>query len=455
MEGLIKGLIDVALGHDNNNNNNNNNNDNNDEQRGPQDRDEQSRSTWAQVVTGEEEDDDRRSGHRTHHASSNQNRWNRQENAELGSEEWRVSDSRPSRSPQYQKTVHEEYGKDEDVEQQGYNKNHWNKEENEVANNDGWETVGRKPQRQPHKIQKDQWHGYKRPASEQEYSDEVEIGDSIEPSEEELADLSQACNKLWELDLNRLVPGKDYEIDCGEGKKVYQKEDMAQGSLFSRLSEDIFRRPTFSRFFSLLDNYNPDQGNKEVVTSEERQEQAAFIEEISRTAPIKYLHKYLSSKGVVPENYQDFKRRMTSLWFDLYGRGGTSGSSSAFEHVFVGEIKQRGEQEVSGFHNWLQFYLEEAKGRVDYQGYIFPRRRGQTPDYETQLLTVQFEWNGVLKSVSSMFVGVSPEFEVALYALCFYMGGEDNYIQLGPYPVNIKCYRLGDRIGSAFPIAEC
>lgn len=25
-----------------------------------------------------------------------------------------------------------------------------------------------------------------------------------------------------------------------------------------------------------------------------------------------------------------------------------------------------------------QFYLEEAKGRVDYQGYIFPRRRGQT-----------------------------------------------------------------------------
>lgn len=27
---------------------------------------------------------------------------------------------------------------------------------------------------------------------------------------------------------------------------------------------------------------------------------------------------------------------------------------------------------------FLQFYLEEAKGRVDYQGYIFPRRRGNT-----------------------------------------------------------------------------
>jgi hypothetical protein len=26
----------------------------------------------------------------------------------------------------------------------------------------------------------------------------------------------------------------------------------------------------------------------------------------------------------------------------------------------------------------LQFYLEEAKGNVDYQGYIFPRRRGES-----------------------------------------------------------------------------
>ncbi|GMQ04550.1 hypothetical protein CsSME_00049927 [Camellia sinensis var. sinensis] len=102
-----------------------------------------------------------------------------------------------------------------------------------------------------------------------------------------------------------------------------------------------------------------------------------------------------------------------------------------------------------------EFYLEEAKGRVDYQGYIFPRRRGEIPDSETQLLTIQFEWNGVLKSVSSTLIGVSPEFEIALYTLCFYMGREDNHVQLGPYSVNVKCYRLGNKIGSAFPIAEC
>ncbi|XP_059657691.1 uncharacterized protein LOC132304147 isoform X1 [Cornus florida] len=412
MDGLIKGLLNVALGHDDR-----------DAETDSQSRDERSRSTWAEVVSGEQ--DDESSNDRTHGYKHNQ--WNREE---------------------------QNYGRKEESETGGsWTQMRPQKEGQE--NNDGWETVGKKPQQRPQKVQMDNWNNYKRPASEQEYTSEVEYGVDIEPSENELADLSKACSKLWELDLNRLIPGRDYEIDCGEGKKVYQKEDMAQGSLFSWLSKDIFRRATYSRFCSLLDNYNPHEGHKEVVTSQERQEQAAFIEEISRTAPIKYLHKYLSSKGIVSGDSQDFKRFMTGLWFDLYGRGGTYGCSSAFEHVFVGEIKQRGEQEVSGFHNWLQFYLEEAKGRVDYQGYIFPRRRGETPDSETQLLTIQFEWNGVLKSVSSTLVGVSPEFEVALYTLCFFMGGEDNHVQLGPYLVNIKCYRLGDNIGSAFPMSEC
>ncbi|KAA8522114.1 hypothetical protein F0562_012572 [Nyssa sinensis] len=386
------------------------------------------------------------------HTVIGQNQWNSEEQNYGRNEGVESGGSRPSMRPQ--KVVHEGYGRDEDSGRHNYNQSHWNQKEGE-ENNDGWETVSKKTPKRPQKVKMDHWDNYKRPPSEQEYSNEVEYGVNMEPSRNELADLSEACNKLWELDLNRLVPDKDYQIDCGEGKKVYQKEDMAQGNLFSWLSEDVFRRPTYSRFCSLLDNYNPHEGYKEVVTSQERQEQDAFIEEISRTAPIKYLHKYLASKGILSGNYQDFKRMLTSIWFDLYGRGGTSGSSSAFEHVFVGEIKQCGEQEVSGFHNWLQFYLEEAKGRVDYQGYIFPRRRGQTPDSETQLLTIQFEWNGVLKSVSSTLVGVSPEFEMALYTLCFYVGGEDNQVQLGPYPVNIKCYRLGDKIGSAFPIAEC
>lgn len=41
--------------------------------------------------------------------------------------------------------------------------------------------------------------------------------------------------------------------------------------------------------------------------------------------------------------------------------------SSSFEHVFVGE--SRGHQ-VVGLHNWIQFYLQEKLGAIDYHGYF-------------------------------------------------------------------------------------
>ncbi|KAJ8556500.1 hypothetical protein K7X08_032252 [Anisodus acutangulus] len=358
MEGLVKGVLNVTLGNDENDRDN-------------QDRDEQSRSTWAQVVTGEQEDEGVNSDHRHGY---NRERYGRNE------------ESRPHMMPQ--KASPQGYERNEDERRDDFNQSSWNQKEDE-GNNDGWETVQKNPTKRHQQVKMDYWDNYKKPLDEQDYSNEVEYGVDLKPTEDELSDLSTT------------FPAKDYHIDCGEGKKVYQKDDMAEGCLFSRLSDDVFNKPNYSRFCSLLDNYNPHQGCKENVTPEEKREQTAFIEEISRTAPIKYL----------------ISRMMTHLWFDLYSRGGTSASSSAFEHVFVGEIKECGEKSVSGFHNWLQFYLEEAKGNVDYQGYIFPRRLGEIPDSETQLLTIQFEWNGVLKSVSSSLIGVSPEFEVAIYTL--------------------------------------
>ncbi|XP_021765743.1 poly(U)-specific endoribonuclease-B-like [Chenopodium quinoa] len=429
MDGLIKGLVDVAIGHhrrnDDEEDNNNNNNSNNSEEI-----EERSRSSWAQVVSGEQDND--QTGQHTSYAAA-------------------ATVDHTYQSQYVTHTTHENYQQNEAYERPSHNRNEENEQE---ENSDGWQTAHKKHHKRPQRVHMDHWNSYKSPPSEQQYSEEVNYAAEMEPSENELSDYISACAKLWELDFNRLNPGKDYELDVGEGKRVHEREDMAEASLFTWVDENVLRKPTFSRFCALLDNYNPYEGCKEKVSEEERREQAAFIEEISRTAPIKYLYKYLSKTGLFTDNYQEFKSMLKDLWFTLYGRGGTSGCSSSFEHVFVGEIKSRGEQQVSGFHNWLQFYLEEAKGKADYQGYILPRRNRQFPDAETQLLTVQFEWNGVLKSLSSMFIGVSPEFELALYTLCFFAGGEDNHIEVGPYPVNIKCYRLGNKIGSAFPIAE-
>ena len=88
-------------------------------------------------------------------------------------------------------------------------------------------------------------------------------------------------------------------------------------------------------------------------------------------------HRYLASKGKSSRNMSDFKRQLYDLWFKLYRRTRGSGlDSSAFEHVFVGEtrIGAGGKREVLGFHNWIQFYLQEKAGNVDYQGYILGKK---------------------------------------------------------------------------------
>ena len=62
--------------------------------------------------------------------------------------------------------------------------------------------------------------------------------------------------------------------------------------------------------------------------------------------------------------------KFNELWFELYDRDGTNNlvlGSSGFEHIFVGEVKNG---KVTGFHGWINFYLEESVGNLDYFGYM-------------------------------------------------------------------------------------
>jgi len=40
--------------------------------------------------------------------------------------------------------------------------------------------------------------------------------------------------------------------------------------------------------------------------------------------------------------------------------------SSGFEHVFVGEERAG---KIMGLHNWVQYYIEEKKGNINYLGW--------------------------------------------------------------------------------------
>jgi len=165
-----------------------------------------------------------------------------------------------------------------------------------------------------------------------------------------------------------------------KGKKLFDREYIIGcwvnlASCFPCNSSKVHVVNTFQtcyiccRFVALLDNYKAATGVSEEVTPEEVKENRDFIDAIMETKVMKRTHEYLATCGKAPNHVGEFKRYIYDIWFKLYRRtkGSRALDSSGFEHVFVGETRDK---EPIGFHNWIQFYLEEKAGKVDYQGYI-------------------------------------------------------------------------------------
>eukprot|EP00064_Thunnus_orientalis_P017055 superscaffoldBa00003522_g17130 len=247
--------------------------------------------------------------------------------------------------------------------------------------------------------------------------------------------------------------------------------DGAGYPLFTFVDENIFKKETFLAFISLLDNYVSDTGEPEIVTPEEVAENHKFLDSIVKTPTMKIAHKYLVEKHLSPRDETQFKEQLYRIWFELYARRGssrwvdagtalqcnfTSGichydDSSGFEHVFVGET--RGGRTVIGFHNWIQLYLQEKLGHIDYKGYSVTANSPQ-PDENKHILALQFSWKNGIKPKGSIFIGVSPEFEFALYTLCFLSSPNERVkVQFSFYEVEIVCHHYNQKhIGTTYPV---
>ncbi|XP_068595788.1 uridylate-specific endoribonuclease C [Brachionichthys hirsutus] len=270
-------------------------------------------------------------------------------------------------------------------------------------------------------------------------------------------ELSGVFNELWRLDVNRLVPGIDYTISVqgragfiNQGSHVAQ--DRASQPLFSNVSESkMMNSTTMSRFIKLLDNYERSVGLAEQVTAEEQTETQLFLDAVCKTEVMKRAHRYLVNKGKSSSNLRQFKSQLSLIWFHLYHRQRNAGmDSSGFEHVFVGETKSG--TEIIGFHNWIQFYLQEKNLHLDYKGYKAGRH--DLPDQDDHVLNLQFSWHSLVKPVGSAFIGTSPEFEMALYTIVFLMNTDRMtkvVVNIDQCQVEVVVIRHGRSLGTAYP----
>lgn len=270
-------------------------------------------------------------------------------------------------------------------------------------------------------------------------------------------ELSNLFNELWRLDVNRMTPGVDYTISVqGRASFVNQgshvARDHASQPLFSHVNETkLANITTFSCLTNLLDNYERSTGVAERVTAEELAEINLFLDAVLETEVMKRAHQYLVSKGKSSSDRRLFRSQLYVVWFRLYSRQRQFGlDSSGFEHVFVGETKSG--SEIIGFHNWVQFYLQEKNQHLDYKGYKAGHH--DLPDQDDHVLNLQFSWHGLVKPVGSAFIGTSPEFEMAIFTIIFLMNTDRSttvLVNIDQCQMELVVIRHGQSLGTAYP----
>uniref|UniRef100_H2ZB64 Uridylate-specific endoribonuclease n=1 Tax=Ciona savignyi TaxID=51511 RepID=H2ZB64_CIOSA len=221
------------------------------------------------------------------------------------------------------------------------------------------------------------------------------------------AEILEISLELWNLDVNRAAAG-DVVFNRQASTSDSSTVDSSSEPFFTYVNPNLLLKPTYQSLIALLDNYQSVQGINEVTTSEETAEQDAFLDLFLDTSIGKRLFEFLQSKNRAGcSDLATFKDYLRKQWFELFSRQNNAMDTSGFEHVFVGEIKG---SSVSGFHNWVQFYLREQDKSLNYYGYV----RYTNPE----LYGVHFEWEGYMKGLSGTAIGASPEADLALFTLC-------------------------------------
>ena len=256
-------------------------------------------------------------------------------------------------------------------------------------------------------------------------------------------------NQIWEADANRfsvsvrnpegnwIDPNADILLDHQVKAAGDKWSDLAIHPLFSKVKESRLLEPTYAAMIKLFDNYVVNYRDPEDFTPEENRELDDFLDLLLDTQSMQLAYKYVTEGLGKPMSKDKFKQELRIIWFEpftSYFGEDVVYYCSGFEHVFVGEGKFNlrggpGWGEISGYHNWVKFYLDESKGRVNFLGtqYKLP---GLSEVLNPHVVTLQMTWTlsnmdgdpvaQVFKERGGFFVGTSPECDMALGTVAYY-----------------------------------
>ena len=264
--------------------------------------------------------------------------------------------------------------------------------------------------------------------------------------------MNDIYQQIWNSDRHKLLvsprnangkwidPNADILLDEQVAAFGRRDLDLARKPLFYRVNEDkLYNISTFVSLVELFDNYQFDNQRSEIITKLEKAEIDNFISAILPTKPIAVARDYINNHLNLSINRAEFELQLRKIWFDLYTNyfGDISvKDSSGFEHIFIGEGKYKIDRhprkisgEISGYHSWIKFYLDEKEQKVDYLGHSYDLQ-GNIGVENPYVVAVQMLWQNIasennpaielFKKRGCFFVGTSPECDMAMGTVAFY-----------------------------------
>ncbi|WP_456277241.1 hypothetical protein [Bacillus sp. AK128] len=106
----------------------------------------------------------------------------------------------------------------------------------------------------------------------------------------------------------------------------------------------------------LFDNYSLNQNNQERVSPSESKEIKEFLVMVIDSAPGQLAKGFVEKQFNKQFNQKEWFTHLYDLWFKPFNYD-SGRDLSGFEHVFIGEQKERN---LVGHHFWYKFWLEES-----------------------------------------------------------------------------------------------
>lgn len=218
----------------------------------------------------------------------------------------------------------------------------------------------------------------------------------------------------------RMLAAKDILID--EHPRLGESSALAR-PLFVKVQPHVFTRTTHLALLQVFEVFHGRAQYVSEYSSTEKLKIQRLLDATDRTPVMRRARAEVAKMQGEPMDDEVWRRLMWHVWFERH----PGSKKCGFEHVFVGEASEdeHGRGIVGGLHNWFKFYLEEQRGAATYLG---PRYKGRTTLEDAALnpyfVSGRFTWNlegqHLVKDVGGFFVGVSPEWQIAVATTAFF-----------------------------------